>query len=296
MKKNTDKLNLDLCIRFFEDLVDMLKELKDLRLIHGVENSANFTSKNNLQPLDLLSVWPNALPSALICDQNSEEEKLNRANGLIQEFFLHSYNSVLDYGCGEGHLAHVLSKHHNKVLGFDIASCDNLFWQNSNLLTKDFNLIIQNAPYKLIIMYDLLDHVVDESPVEVLTKARSLLDHDGEIFIRFHPWCSRHGGHTCHQMNKAFLHFILTSEELSELGISVPANLKIIHPLKTYKNWITRAGLNIKNEQTQRQPVESFFIENPAVKSRICRLFQLPLSDFPYFQMEQVFIDVVCER
>lgn len=294
MRKNTDSLNLDLSIRFFEDLVGMLKELKTLRELRD----SGTLSPQSTAPFDLevlLQSWPEAVPQILLCD-NSEGEKTERAEGIVAEFFSTPAQNVLDFGCGEGHLVHQLGKIHNKVLGYDISKHNNSLWQLDGLLTDKYEIAQSHGPYDLIILYDVIDHAAQESPVAILKKAASLLAPNGKVFVRCHPWCSRHGGHLYNKKNKAYLHLLLTPEELKQLGLEPPEGQRVLYPLKTYKEWLQQAGLAVKKEEIQRHPVESFFTDTPSVSQRICTIFDKPLSEFPHFQLEQAFVDFVCER
>ena len=86
------------------------------------------------------------------------------------------------------------------------------------------------------------------------------------IFVRFHPWTSRDGGHLYDQLNKAFVHLVFTPDELAQMGVSVTeagakANQRIVRPLATYNGWINKAGLIVKERTAKTAEVEPFFEE-----------------------------------
>jgi hypothetical protein len=129
--------------------------------------------------------------------------------------------------------------------------------------------------------------------------ARSVLADGGKIYIRHHPWVSRHGGHVYKKLNKAFVHLVFTEDELRSMGIELEHNIKVVYPMSTYDSWLDDSGLKKSNEpELDKQEVEPFFKENPIVKNRILKSFDKEKlgSDFPEFQMSQCFWDYVLEK
>lgn len=297
--KNTDSLNLDLSIRFFEDLLGLLNELKERREKSSFNPEEKKPVVKNVIQSDVDKLindpkWPVAICETLICDKNSETDKTERAEGIASSLLTELPKRVLDFGCGEGHLALKL-KENSFIRGYDIRSTNNEIWKNPDLLTTDFSKIMAADTFDTVIFYDVLDHIENETPSEALNKAASVLAPNGKIIIRCHPWCSRHGGHLYNNINKAFIHLVLTSEELEMLKIPIMENQKVLFPLRTYREWIEKAGLKIKSEYIDRQSVEGYFTENEVVKNRILNSFGRS-NDFPVFQLEQNFIDITCSK
>lgn len=155
--------------------------------------------------------WPEAIFQELIC-QDNEEDKLDRASGILS-FFIDEFVSnkkVLDFGCGEGHLVKIMSSSDNNAelcVGYDIVQSGKLSWENkqeNHLLTTNFQKVIENAPYDIVVLYDVLDHC--ENPEEILNNIKSVCRNGTKVYVRCHPYTSRHGGHLYKDDNRAYLH------------------------------------------------------------------------------------------
>lgn len=205
-----------------------------------------------------LSEWPAAVDPELIASPNSETDKLSRAEAIVSQFIKDDITGkkVLDFGCGEGHLAFQMSKQAS-VWAYDV----NASWHNFDGVhfCKTLDEVRSAAPFDYIIMFDVLDHVMEDQ-VEVLKFCREVLG--GKMLARNHPWCSRHGTHLFHTINKAFIHLIMSDDDLQWFGHKGLPARKVIHPLYEYKNLYTAAGLNIQSYSTKEDPVEDFFRNN----------------------------------
>jgi SAM-dependent methyltransferase len=194
-----------------------------------------------------LKNWPLAVNNLLLCDPNSEEMKSKRATGIID--FLKSENiydenkKVLDYGCGEGHLAKELN-----CTGYDI---ENHNWIDESSLTCDFEKVKANGPYDLIMLHDVVDHMKN---IEDISNLKEVLNEDGKIFIRCHPWSGRHGGHLYQTENKAFIHLFL---EEADDGL-----IKVKDPENFYQSLFEKLGYKVEKTFVHADPVESFFDNN----------------------------------
>lgn len=240
--------------------------------------------------------WPKAVDDSIIC-QPSEEEKLERAESILS-YHLPSVigKSFLDFGTGEGHVPKKVIQNGGKIsVGYDVVAKGESEWERMNgnlLLTRDLNKVRKHGPYNLISIYDVLDH--SDDPVEVLSIAADLLSPEGEIHLRAHPWCSRHGGHLYNSVNKAFAHLFFSEKRLERMGYDVSelktVKKKVLHPLGTYSKWIGKAGLKIINSFIERTQIEPFFEDN--LREELMGLW--PKSEkFPKFQLEQSFLDFV---
>jgi 2-polyprenyl-3-methyl-5-hydroxy-6-metoxy-1,4-benzoquinol methylase len=249
--------------------------------------------------------WPEAVFSAQIADENSEQDKEERAQG-IADIILPPMEgkSFLDFGCGEGHVAKYLSKEARVSVGYDIEKSQRskLPWNHKDgnfLLTSDFEKVVAEGPFDVILLYDVVDHVKDMTPSEMLLKAASVLAPEGRIFMRCHPWCGRHGGHLYRSTNKAFVHLVFKSDELEALGIRPESNLGVVKPLKTYGDIIKDAELiNDSEPEIDNQEVEDFFRDTPVVRDRILKAWGVDKweHDPPSFQMSQCFVDYVLKK
>lgn len=266
-----------------------------------LEKKSDFEELKKLLNAD---AWPEAVNNFQIADEQSEKDKDERAEGIVNFLFASedfSDKKFLDFGCGEGHLANYISQKTSSV-GYDISIGNSRFkWESKidNLfLTSDFDNVKSNAPYDIILIYDVLDHADD--PIDILNKAKSVLSESGRIHLRCHPWCSRHGGHLYKQINKAFAHLIFTESELLEMGINLDKTIKnkVIYPIAHYEGITSSSGLKIISREIDEQDPEDFFSNNDLVSKRIKAA--IPEKNgtkirelFPFFQIKQCFLDFI---
>lgn len=290
---------------------EKLEKIRDLvnELIASLETPAppqkikNEAEFNILKQLLESSEWPESVFSVQIANEDSESDKLERAEG-IAEILLPPFGKkkFLDFGCGEGHVAKYISRESELAVGYDISKgASQLEWEDKKdglLLTTSFEKVMAEGPYDIILIYDVLDHC-RENPEEVLLKAKSVLSEEGKIYLRCHPWTGRHGGHAYRKINKAFVHLVLEEAELSEMGVVLEYNKKVLFPISFYNKAIDEAGLQRESEpEVDTQEVEMFFENNPIVKSRILKSFGAHewTSEKPVFQMSQCFLDYVLKK
>lgn len=240
--------------------------------------------------------WPIAVDPALICDINSYNDKLDRAVGIVESMIrnkLTSKSKLLDFGCGEGHCVAVASDITNcgLVVGYDIKSYK---WeahkQSHNMkFTTSYEEIKHYGPYDAILLFDVIDHIVGTTQEEILNNINDLLSEDGEVYLRCHPWMSRHGSHMYYSINKAYIHLFFTENELIELSYNVPTDIiKITSPITAYSNMFTRSGFKIDSQKNTRGIVEPFF-KTPEISNRIIN--NTKSEKFPELEMQLQFID-----
>lgn len=271
-----------------------------------VEETHELTEFEKLKKLLHSSDWPAAVNSDLICDISSEQDKLDRAEGIIDLIIdVNLANKkFLDFGCGEGHVVNkTLEQNPKTSLGYDIVKSDRWGkWPNPSLLTTNWDEIKNNGPYDIILIYDVLDHILNESPVNALRKVKEVSAPGCKIYARCHPWCSRHATHLYRKLNKAFLHLVFTDEELDSMGLTERINArKIIHPLVTYHSWFSEAGINMAHEQVIQKNVEDAFFSQPLIANRIKPHWKdshleealRTGTKMPIYQMQQEFVDYV---
>ena len=223
------------------------------------------------------SEWPAAVPAEHICSE-SETDKVDRAEGILELFIPESLTglSFLDLGCGEGHVVKQAVKAGSiKTVGYDIVKSGPFEWEESEngMLTTAISKVEALGPYDRVLIYDVLDHCGDTNDIgEILNAAKKVLKPNGKIYVRCHPWTGRHGGHLYKEINKAFVHFILTKDELAQLGYEIDPNLiQIIHPEGTYHYFFDAVGLRVVQETAPRQ-IESFF-NHPLLAKRIEKIY-----------------------
>lgn len=210
--------------------------------------------------------WIPAVPPDLICDENSYEDKMDRARG-IRDIFNPSFNyegkKVLDLGTGYGHLVQAISeKNPAIVVGYDVKNEFQVGNSEKSILTTSWDEVVKNGPYDFIMIYDVLDHAIDETPQNILIKAKSVLTSNGIIRMRCHPFISKHGGHAYTKINKAYAHLILTEAEMKEIGHDFKnfPTIRVTTPLKTYSSFISGAGLKTVDHKVVNEPADGFFL------------------------------------
>jgi 2-polyprenyl-3-methyl-5-hydroxy-6-metoxy-1,4-benzoquinol methylase len=188
-----------------------------------------------------------------VCDKSSEEDKASRAEGIL-DWILFDLGqgsvkdvSMVDYGCGEGHLCNQILKEGGLCWGYDIEKQ----WDENNHLTTDWDKIKDNGPYDIAILYDVLDH--DSEPIETLTKIRDVLKPNGKVYVRCHPWVSRHGSHQYYDCNLAYVHLFLM-----EMGCDLKQPQRVVS-LDTYAAWFEDSGFTINEKMRVNDAHEPFF-------------------------------------
>jgi 2-polyprenyl-3-methyl-5-hydroxy-6-metoxy-1,4-benzoquinol methylase len=243
---------------------------------------------SNVHPLlDLLASdeWPKAAPDFIICDDQKEDDKKERAEGILNwlDYDLKD-KKFLDFGCGEGHVATEAKKRGADATGYDIVKSGNLAWEDG-LLTTDFSKIFDQN-FDIIFLYDTLDHC--EDPSAALKQVMSVSTEKTKIFVRFHSWMSRHGSHLYQEINKAWVHLFFTEEELKKLGANIKFVQKYYTPLITQKKWILENGFKITYEDITKCVVEPFFKK---IESEEFLKIKKEIKKFPDWQMSQTFND-----
>jgi len=245
--------------------------------------------------------WPEAVNKNLICDPNSDKDKIERGRGIIELMIDEDLKNLkfLDYGCGEGHCAYLSSEYGSATsIGYDVVEYPQWknFEPNKSTITTDWGFVKSNGPYNVIILFDVIDHLKTETPVEVLSKLKQVLAPDGKIYMRCHPITSRHATHLYHDLNKAYLHLVFTDEELRQL---IPEskfrekNMGSFFPIATYEQQIKEAGLKNVNRREIRENAEDFF-RIPAIADRIIK--NTGHATFPEFQLSLSFVDVCLQN
>lgn len=196
--------------------------------------------------------WPLAVEKHRLCDINSDADKLARANAILDQVVDVSVagKRFLDFGCGEGHVPFA-----SIGLGAEVAVGYDLLRQGwgqfpnipSLILTSELAVADEYAPFDIILIHDVLDHCLD--PIETLEEAKQFLADDGRICVKCHPWCSRHGGHNYHGINRAYAQLFFPEGE----------GQRVMRPFEEYREWFAQAGLEIRYERPSYGEIPKFF-------------------------------------
>ena len=277
-----------------QTMIPLLREIKDELQQMRTQMFANHELHNLTKKIDMLldpqsddyegkysalikviEDWPRAINPDLICQKDSEPDKEYRAESIV-EFIITDYlkdKRFLDFGCGEGHVVAAASAAGaSKAIGYDLRDQGwDRFDQNENFFFTSEYSYWDNGPYDAILLFDVLDHIENAEPLEILKNMSNLLAPEGKIYLHCHPWCSRHGTHLYENgFNRAFAHIAMDEVELVRLGGYNNKNtLPITQPVDTYRKWIYDAGLKIVSEQINEEKVEDFFFNDQNIWNRI---------------------------
>jgi 2-polyprenyl-3-methyl-5-hydroxy-6-metoxy-1,4-benzoquinol methylase len=212
--------------------------------------------------------WPLAVPYDMIVDPSDEVSCNIRARNIVDltiEQDIYGLK-ILDCGCGDGYVSHeLLMRGASQVVGFDLSP--GKAWMGKSLFTTDWKTVADNGPYDIILLYDVLDHVMDREPSDLLIDCNKVLK--GQMIVRCHPWIGRHGAHLYTSLNRAWAHVVFPEEKLKSKGYVATPTRKVIHPMMTYKKWFTSAGLKIVKEDKLQEPVEDYFLKNDLLRDCI---------------------------
>lgn len=296
-----DKKTIKEYLRALEHMTAFMRSLLEEELKTPPMPTDKLSEITTLRLLAKSEKWPLAVPEELICGED-EDQKLARAAGIITDFIRTDLNNkkILDFGCGEGHVPYVAANliGIKLAMGFDIENQNwNHFEDTKNLkFSTEFEEIKKNGPYDVIIINDVIDHAEEN----ILIKANEVKSINGKIYLRCHPWTSRHGTHLYKQLNRAYLHLVFSIDELFGMGLKETNAKKLLDPLNEYKKIIKTANLKISEENIVTHPIELFFTHEPDVLRRIKKQWKTSENkalaagaEFPRNAMEIQFVDFV---
>lgn len=96
------------------------------------------------------------------------------------------------------------------------------------------------SKYDIILLYDVLDHVSTPKRILLIEIVKSLLEDNGTIVCRCHPWTSIHGGHCYQKLNKAYANLFLGYRLNDYQSLSVD---RIPNPAEYYDYFFEEHGL-----------------------------------------------------
>jgi len=286
-----------------DEVIKSLIELKNsitVPEVQTVESAVEDLNSFEILKSSLLSdKWPVAVNPSLICDPNSDSDKKERGIGILELVIEDPIKDgkFLDFGCGEGYSTSEAVEILGCALsvGYDAKQHN---WKNTEntKFTTSFEEVLALGPYDAILLFDVIDHVAGESPESLLKKASELLSPNGRIYVRCHPWMSKHATHLYHKLNKAYVHLVFTEEEMNKLSDYVPEYIiKVTHPIATYSAYFKAANLKILSQRNIAEKVDPFF-KIPKITERIIANTGNKFKEFPEFQMGIQFIDFLLAK
>jgi hypothetical protein len=214
--------------------------------------------KDNFDELILSDLWPAEVLESMIV--TGDDQATTRARSIISAYGISSKENAkfLDFGCGEGHCVIEAAKANVESYGYDIEEKWKPEKTAKATLTTSRDIILENAPYSIILLYDVIDHIMThEEAVEVSKFIKSISDSNTVIRARCHPWTSRHGGHLYTSINKAYAHILLSEDELKK-HLKEPVR-RITRPLYEYGRIFEEAGLSAVDIKKSHSEMEDIF-------------------------------------
>lgn len=200
-------------------------------------------------------LWPRAVNQNLIVGEQDVKKKEVRARSIVRSYITENLEGkrFLDFGSGID-----ACKEAAKESGVAVAFAYDVV--ASKGVANDWNAIRTAGPYDVVLMYDVIDHLVDDNGnligvdqiPEILKTVKGVLAEGGKIFMRCHPWTARHGTHCYLKNNKAFAHYVNSEND------GMPT-IKITAPVATYEQAFKKAGLKIAKKSIVEQTVEPLF-------------------------------------
>lgn len=250
--------------------------------------------KKHVQDLLSIDVWPVAVESHLEAAATSEDQ-INRANAML-DMMVHrpiEDSTFLDFGCGAGWVAkQALKRGALSATGYDLISNSNWHKDDPVTFTNVFK-DIADKKYDMIMLYDVLDHCQD--PEELMKQVRSVVKPNGVVYVRNHPWTSKHASHLYKNgLNKAYIHLFLSWEELVDQGYTPEFTRQEKDPFPAYGWWFEGNEFTIEKENFHRNLVNEFFFSGD-FKTLIMNEQQIDATQIErfYSDMEVEFVDYI---
>lgn len=262
----------------FEQLQYHLDSLKSILLSdEKTESISNIQRSPTLNMDDLVlsngikitaEDWPLAVPEESIVRTSVQE--LTRAKMMASK--LPSLTGkILDFGCGKGYLTEHLHNSNKDIIGYDKKSYSDEWVSKS---CKDFYTswedVVANGPFDSVIMYDVIDHIVDEPIQDVISKIKESMSKNGVLYVFAHPWTGPHGGHLYEHINKAYAHLLINKDILDQLYPDRMKCVEFLRPQAHYKVHL-EDQFKVKEKKAFNQPPNSWIVENivPILKDEV---------------------------
>lgn len=150
------------------------------------------------------SNWPKSLDEGLILMKN--EEKLYKAQAIV-ELILEDDLANKRFLNIESERTFITSYANNTAktsINFNATSEEWTLHTNNQIRIIAYQEVKKYAPFDIVLLYDVLDHIT--KPTNLLNEVCSLTNFNSKIYIRTHPWNSRHATHDAR--NLAYIHLL----------------------------------------------------------------------------------------
>jgi len=271
-------------------LLDTKEVLKEMETTKKIVAETREVPRMPVAPYDFDVIayndkWPDAVPPYAISAE-SEAGHRKRAKGVLDTSDLTKIEGTfLDFGCGDGYItAEATKRGALKSYGYDPERKES--WKGleseTTVFTDDVD-VINGMKFDTIFLYDVIDHA--ESPTGVLEQVKNLLSPEGTLYVRCHPYTSKHAAHVYKKINKAYIHLFAAEEDLAKVE---PLRMwKTNNPIETYKEWFS--DFKVVREKLIRETLDDFFIRGDAKK----RLGDLGFDSRKLQFLEIQFVDYI---
>lgn len=247
--------------------------------------------KKHVSDLMAIDCWPPAVPEFALLQKVSDKDNANRASAVLDTMVNLPLEGLdcLDFGCGEGWVTNeLMNRGVASATGFDIVQYEKweehkgIFTTNEKGLTR----------YDMIFLIDVLDH--SEDPINVMRLVKRMLKPGGVVYVRCHPWTSKHGTHVFKQgLNKAYIHLFLTNDEIAELGYKQIYTRVEKNPLAAQKLWFQDFSIE-KTRKHADTTLHDFFLVKAFKDLLISELEIEPARHEAFFEdMKIMYMDYV---
>ena len=229
--------------------------------------------------------WPPALD-----DKETANDRMRSFLGSISVPI--KSQKVLEFGSCDTTLATLLKSECGaaKVYSYDVELCkynERTVGDPAIVFTDNFRLVQHNGIYDIVVINDIIDHL--EKPVYWLKQLADLINpQSGRVFARCHPYTSKNGTHLGEQINKAFLHLVFSDDELATLGITNRYTRKILDLNSSYQRFFEEAGLKVVREEIKKCPVDSIFLTDSRITSRIKKNLDIQDNIINFLEVEYI--------
>ena len=255
----------------------------------AIDTAHKEARQKHIQDLMDIGCWPEAVPHFLASSTTDKDQK-QRATSVMDMVLDRAIEGAnfLDFGCGEGWTTLEAKNRGANAVGYDLVSSPK--WNEMNGPKFVTSLDDVGGDLDVVMLYDVLDHCMD--PEELMASIHSRLKKTGVVYVRCHPWTSRHATHLFKQgLNKAYMHMFLSWDEIYELTKQKPMFTRVEKdPVQAYRWWFK--NFKIVKERMTKEPVSDFF-KHPDFKTLLTNEQNLLNVDDFLKLMEIQFVDYV---
>ena len=169
------------------------------------------------------------------------------SHGILASWLAHrTPGTVLDLGCGPGHLASIFRKYGHTVTGVDLTEADGITDRVDAFVEADLDLGVPstiNGSYDSVVLADVIEHV--REPLQLLVDSRKLLNPGGSILAsvpNFGHWYPR-------------TRTMIGRFDYDQRGILDSTHLRFF-TIRSFRRLVERSGLEVARIDYTGVPIE----------------------------------------